>query len=433
MNSIKPKLNLFDLTMIVISLVIGIGIFRTPSVIAQSINDPLFFILAWIVGGIISFIGALVYAELGSRFQKPGGYYKIVAENYNPVLAFMLNWVAIFINGAGAANVAIIGAEYFNPILKYYIHYDVSSNYIAIILITILMFLNFLGIKTGARIQNILTIIKIFLILLIISSLFFVDKSNNFEIINKNNNNLINFGIGLISVFYTYGGYQSTMNFGGDIINSNKNLPKGILFGSIIILSLYLLINLTYIKILGIEGIKNSKLVAASTAEVIFGWYGYYFVSITIFLSALGFLNVNLMQTPRSYYAMAEDRVLPKIFLNFNPKTQVQEFALFFYWITIIISLIFLSTFEKILNYVMFTDSITIAVVASTIFILRNKQKNHEGYKMIGFPFLPILFIIILLSISFFVLISSTESALFGIAIFLIGYPVFKIMRYIHK
>jgi len=270
--------------MIVISLVIGIGIFRTPSVIAQSINDPLFFILAWIVGGIISFIGALVYAELGSRFQKPGGYYKIVAENYNPVLAFMLNWVAIFINGAGAANVAIIGAEYFNPILKYYIHYDVSSNYIAIILISILMFLNFLGIKTGARIQNILTIIKIFLILLIISSLFFVYKSNNFEIINKNNNNLINFGIVLISVFYTYGGYQSTMNFGGDIINSNKNLPKGILFGSIIILSLYLLINFTYIKILGIEGIKNSKLVAASTAEVIFGWYGYYFVSITIFL-----------------------------------------------------------------------------------------------------------------------------------------------------
>ena len=433
MNSINPKLNLFDLTMIVISLVIGIGIFRTPSVIAQSINDPLFFILAWIVGGIISFIGALVYAELGSRFQKPGGYYKIVAENYNPVLAFMLNWVAIFINGAGAANVAIIGAEYFNPILKYYIHYDVSSNYIAIILITILMFLNFLGIKTGARIQNILTIIKIFLILLIISSLFFVDKSNNFEIINKNNNNLINFGIGLISVFYTYGGYQATMNFGGDIINSNKNLPKGILFGSIIILSLYLLINFTYIKILGIEGIKNSKLVAASTAEVIFGWYGYYFVSITIFLSALGFLNVNLMQTPRSYYAMAEDKVLPKIFLNFNPKTQVQEFALFFYWITIIISLIFLSTFEKILNYVMFTDSITIAVVASTIFILRNKQKNHEGYMMIGFPFLPILFIIILLSISFFVLISSTESALFGTAIFLIGYPVFKIMRYINK
>jgi len=433
MTSIKPKLNLFDLTMIVVSLVIGIGIFRTPSVIAQSINDPIFFILAWVVGGIISFIGALVYAELGSRFQKPGGYYKIVAENYNPILAFMLNWVAIFINGAGAANVAIIGAEYINPILKHFLNYNISSHYIAIVLITILMILNFLGIKTGARIQNFLTIIKIFLMLLIISSLFFVDNNNSYTLVSNNNNLVINFGIGLISVFYTYGGYQSTMNFGGDIINPNKNLPKGILFGSIIILSLYLLVNFAYIKILGIEGIKNSKLVAASTAEVIFGWYGYYFVSITIFLSALSFLNVNLMQTPRSYYAMAEDKVLPKIFLNFNSKTQVQEFALLFYWITIIISLLFLSTFEKILNYVMFTDSITIAVVASTIFLLRNKQKDHKGYKMVGYPFLPALFILILLSISVFVLISSIESAILGVAIFLMGYPVFKIMRFINK
>jgi len=115
---IKARLTTFDTTMIVVSLVIGIGIFRTPAMVASASAKPVLFFAAWLLGGAISFLGALTFAEIGSRFNKPGAYYKIVAENYHSSLAFMLNWTSVLIvNGAGAAAVAMIGAEYLNPII----------------------------------------------------------------------------------------------------------------------------------------------------------------------------------------------------------------------------------------------------------------------------------------------------------------------------
>jgi APA family basic amino acid/polyamine antiporter len=435
MAEIKPKLNIFDLTMIVVSLVIGIGIFRTPAIVAASVANPFLFLSAWIVGGVISFIGALIFAEIGSRYQKAGGYYKIVAEKYNPAFAFMLNWVAIFINGAGAANVAIIGAEYLNPVIfPNQSSFSMSTTVTASTIIVLLLCINYLGIKAGAWVQNVLTVIKIIIILLIISSIFIVKPVISAQPVITNNSFssiIYGFGVGLISVFYTYGGYQLTMNFGGDVINPKKNLPRGILLGSVIILFLYLAINYAYLNGLGFKGIITSKLVAAEIANVSFGSAGYIFISLAIFLSSLGFLNVNIMQTPRSYYAMAEDKALPKFFLRFNPKTQVQEFALLFYGVSIFISLYFLGTFEKILNYVMFTDSITIAIVASSIFFLRHEdfKKEHKGYKIILYPVLPLIFVVFLVFISINVLLSSFDSTVFGVVIFLLGYPVFRLMK----
>ena len=116
--AIKAKLTTFDATMIVVSLIIGIGIFRTPAMVAAAAKTPALFYAAWALGGLISFIGALTFAEIGGRFAKPGSYYKVVAENYGSGLAFMLNWTnVVILNGAGAAGVALIGAEYLTPIV----------------------------------------------------------------------------------------------------------------------------------------------------------------------------------------------------------------------------------------------------------------------------------------------------------------------------
>src|SRR5512135_2110322 len=116
--TIKAKLTTFDATMIVVSLIIGIGIFRTPAMVASSARTPLVFFAAWALGGLISLLGALTFAEIGGRFAKPGAYYEVVAENYNSGLAFMLNWTnVVTLNGAGAAGVALIGAEYLTPIV----------------------------------------------------------------------------------------------------------------------------------------------------------------------------------------------------------------------------------------------------------------------------------------------------------------------------
>ncbi|HMA54258.1 MAG TPA: amino acid permease, partial [Acidobacteriota bacterium] len=156
--TIKPKLTTFDATMIVVSLIIGIGIFRTPAMVAAAAKTPTLFYAAWALGGLISLIGALTFAEIGGRFAKPGSYYKVVAENYGSGLAFMLNWTnVVILNGAGAAGVALIGAEYLTPIV--FPGAEPATGHVqitAVVLILGLLVINYLGIKTGAWAQNVL-------------------------------------------------------------------------------------------------------------------------------------------------------------------------------------------------------------------------------------------------------------------------------------
>ncbi len=437
--AIKAKLTVFDTTMIVVSLVIGIGIFRTPTMVAAATKTPTLFFAAWILGGIISLFGALTFAEIGSRFTRPGAYYDVVADCYHSSLAFMLNWANLLIIGsAGAAAVSIIGAEYLVPILfPAALHTQSTIQLTAAVSIFILLVINFLGIKMGARTQNVLTLIKIAMILAIIIAAFVFKKTVGNPVLAPStpaglHSFYLALAIGLISVFYTYGGYQGTINFGGDVQKPERNIPMAIFFGIGIIITLYLLINFAYYRVIGIEGMISTKLVAAEVARFCFGNAGHIIISLAIFLSAFGFLNVNMMQTPRAYYAMAEDRVLPGIFKRINSRTQVQEFSLAFYCVTILLSILLLGTFEKLVNYVMFLDSLNLAIVASTVFVLRHRAKNSGEdivYKVPLYPIIPAIFVMFLLSISVNVLLTETMPALFGCAIFLLGYPIFRLMR----
>jgi len=439
--AIKAKLTTFDTTMIVVSLVIGIGIFRTPAMVASATKRPLLFFAAWTLGGLISFLGALTFAEIGSRSPKPGSYYKVVAENYNSPLAFMLNWANVFaVNGAGGAAVAIIGAEYLTPIiLPKELQTQLSVQLTASGLMLILLTVNYLGIKTGAWAQNVLSLLKIGMIALL-SFVAFLSKGVSASPANQlplSKSWWIALAIGFISVFYTYGGYQCTINFGADVQRAQRNMPRAIFFGILIIIACYLTINLAYFKVLGVPGIAGAKLVAAEVARICFGRFGYLFVSMAIFLSAMGFLNVTLMQIPRAYYAMAEDRGLPSIFMRVNPQTQTQEFGLLFLGASILLFIFFLGTFENIVNYVMFLDSATIAIVASTVFALRRKAKKpgnaYTGYKIPLYPVLPAIFVLFLFSISINVLLTQTRQALFGALISAAGLPIFLFMRRVTK
>ncbi len=155
---------------------------------------------------------------------------------------------------------------------------------------------------------------------------------------------LLALGAAFIYVFYAYGGYQNTINFGADVHNARRNVPRAIFFGILIVLACYLTINAAYVKVLGVPGIAGAKLVAAETARVTLGEAGKLVVSLAIFLSAMGFLNVTLMQIPRVYYSMAEDRTLPAVFQKVNPKTQTQEFGLLFLGAIILVSIFLLKS-----------------------------------------------------------------------------------------
>jgi basic amino acid/polyamine antiporter, APA family len=434
--TIKPKLNTFDATMIVVSLVIGIGIFRTPAIVASTTGSTGLFFLAWILGGIFSLFGALTFAEIGSRFTKPGAYYKVVAESYHPAAAFMLNWAnVVVVNTAGSAAVAMIGAEYLTPVLFPSVENPLfATQCVAAGLTVFLLGINYLGIKTGAWAQNILTMIKIGMMALIAVAAFVYGghPSNISQPISSSHTWWMALGLGLISVYYTYGGYQNTLNFGGDVKDAQRNVPHAIFFGIAIIIAVYLVINVAYVHVLGIEGVGSSKLVAAEVARACFGDSASTIVSIAIFLSAMGFLNVTLMQIPRSYYAMAEDGALPSIFMKVNEKTQAQEFTLLFFGGMILLSIFLLGTFEKLVNYIMFFDNLNNAVVASTIFILRKRavdEANYSGYKLKFFPVIPAVFIVFLLGISVSVILNQPGDTYAGIVILIIGLPIYYAMK----
>ena len=431
---IKPKLRTFDLSMIVVSLVIGIGIFRTPTLVAQSAQTPFIFFMAWILGGLVSICGALTFAEIGSRYPVPGGFYKIFSHCYHPVYAFMINWVLLLTYGAGAAGVTIIGVEYIMPIiLPHSTDNQNVVNSIVVGIILILGVLNFLGIKTGARTQNLLSLVKIIMIVGLCFAVFSPAKSNPEIKFDATDFSFIQaMGISLIAVFYTYGGYQQTMNFGGDIQDPKRSIPRGIIIGISIIISLYLTLNYAYFNVLGFQGLVNSKLIASELAGAIFGNYGSNFISIGIFLSVLGFANVTIMSNPRVYYAMAEDKILPPIFKKVNEKTQTQEFALIFFITIIVLSVFLLGTFEKIVSYVMAIDSIALATACATVFVLRKragKNDSHDGYKLPFYPLLPIIFIVFLLMVTINVFKSDTIPALIGIGLLFAGWPLYYLLK----
>jgi APA family basic amino acid/polyamine antiporter len=294
--------------------------------------------------------------------------------------------------------------------------------------------INALGIKTGAWTQNILTVLKVGMIgVLAFAGLAAGETSSvvSSPALTLPSSPFPALGLALIPVFYTYGGYQSAINLAGDIANPARNLPRSIFVGITIVISAYLFINVAFERSLGIAGVAAAPLVAAEVARAAFGPAGQKLISVAIFLSALGFLNVTLMHIPRAYYAMAADGALPPRFMKVDSGTQAQRFTLLFFGAIIILSIFFLGTFEKLMNYVMLFDAFNNAVVASTIFTLRyrNITAGMQPYTVPLYPALPALFIVILLTVTVNVILSQPGSAVAGFAFVAAGFPLYLIMR----
>jgi APA family basic amino acid/polyamine antiporter len=411
----KSKLTLFDFTMIVVSLVIGMGIFRTPKNVAAESPDTFLFFAAWIAGGLVALCGALTYAEIGSRLPVTGGYYKVFSYAYHPSIAFAINCVILVSNAASLAMVALVGGEYitaiFVPLSKdvEWMKIAVNASYIqtiqiiiAIVAIVIFYGVNLLGLKMSAKTQNVLTVIKIILILLLIAPLFFADNSQVAQQISSTNISptfqeyIKAFGIGLVAVSFTYGGYQQTINFGAEVDKPNKNVPRGIFFGIAIIIILYLTINYAYIKVIGFDALKDTKNIAAVMASKVFGVNAERVLSGFLFLSVLAYVNVLLMSNPRVMYAMSEDKILPAAFGKRNAKTDVLTISLTVFAAICIFIVFWAKEFDKILSFTIFLDCFGMALSAATIFILRKKTKHLDDtgiYKMKLFPILPLIFI----------------------------------------
>ena len=422
-----PKLNLFDLTMIVTGLVIGMGIFRTASDAAKESITPAVYFASWVGGGLIALCGALTYAEIGSRFPITGGYYKIFAECYHPSIAFAINCIILISNAASLSGVALIGSDYISQILFKVPAADFTKALIAMGAIVLFYGVNLVGLRMSSKTQNVLMLIKISMILVLIFALFFpaahvANAPAVAQTVSYDWSDYIkSFGAALISVSFTYGGYQQTINFGEEVRNPRKTLPRGIFIGIMLIIGLYLLVQVAYYNIIGFEQLKNTTGIAAVVAEKIFGAPGKYVFTLLLFFAVLAYVNVLLLSNPRVMYAMSMDGILPAVFKRRNVERDVLTVSLTAFAVTCVIVLFFANTFSKILGFTIFLDSIGMATSAATIFILRKRTRhlNNTGiYTMKLYPVMPLLFIAAYLFVGTSIAINTPWLALTGTAVF---------------
>jgi APA family basic amino acid/polyamine antiporter len=441
----KKQLSLFDLSMIVVSLVIGMGIFRTPVNVAAKSQIPELFFLAWIIGGIVAYCGALIYAEIGSRFPVTGGYYKIFSACYHPSIAFAINGIVVLTNAASMAGVTLIGSEYLcSVIFPPPMQTDFYRLIIAGVTVIVLYGINLLGLRASAKTQNVLTIIKITLILMLISAIFFGGAapatSPVFKTISGSAPVWSDYGralgLCLIAITFSFAGYTQTINLGGEVKDAKKIIPKGIKAGLFIIISLYLLINYAYVRVIGFEELKTAKSIAAILAGRIFGPAGFTILSGVIFLSVMGYVNVNLLSNPRAMYAMGEEKALPSFFARKNKRTDVMVISLTTFAALVIITLFFAQTFDKILNYTIILECIGTASSAATLFILRKKTAHIDKtsiYTIKWYPLIPILFISFFLFVGISVYQDDPAAAINGLLILAGFILIYFISRLFNK
>jgi APA family basic amino acid/polyamine antiporter len=273
--------------------------------------------------------------------------------------------------------------------------------------------------------QNILMMIKIGMILLIVAAIFF-PSSHVASVIEVPKGDFTfmdyvkSFGLALIAVSFTYGGYQQTINFGDEVKEPQKNLPRGIFIGIMVIILLYLSVSYAYYNVIGFEELKTTKGIAAIVAERMFGPTGKFAFSILLFIAVLAYVNVLLLSNPRVMFAMSEDGILPKSFSKKDEKRDVLTVSLTVYALLSVIVLFFADTFDKILGFTIFLDSIGMAFSAATIFIIRKRTKHLDKskiYSMKFFPVMPIVFIAAYVFVATSIAIDKPETALTATAV----------------
>ena len=437
----KNKLGVFDLTMIVVSLVIGMGIFRTPANVAAASPTPVVFYFAWIMGGVVALCGALTYAEIGSRLPVTGGYYKVFSYAYHPSIAFAINCIILVSNAASGAAVALVGSEYISSVLfpgETDLAY-VQNMQIIIALGAIALFygVNMMGLRLSAKTQSVLTVIKICLVLLLITPLFLspaqpVHTSLISSAISPTMWEYVKaFGIGLVAVSFTYGGYQQTINFGAEVEKPNRNIPRGIFIGIFLIIILYMLINYAYATVIGFEELKTSKNIAAIMASKVFGVNAERILSVLLFLSVLAYINVLLLSNPRVMYAMCDDKILPMAFQRKSSRGALTLALSVFAGLAAII-VFWAEEFDTLLSFTIFLDCFGMVLSAGSIFIVRKRTAHLDDtgiYKMKLFPLLPLVFMAAYSFVAISLLVTETNLSLIGLGVmagFILLYFVIK-------
>jgi APA family basic amino acid/polyamine antiporter len=395
MTKLAKELTLYGLIMVAIGSCIGSGIFVTPSQIAGLVPSAGLILGVWALGGLVTLTGALTFGELGSLFPKAGGIYVFLKEAYGGWLGFLYGWAYLLIITSGSIAVLSLAFAYY---LSFFIPMGQNGKLITgIIVIIFVTTLNIFRAKFGEIFSNIFTGLKLLGIFIIIGVGIFFGSShlsfNNFSIGFGTNSNLSGFGVALVGVLFSYGGWQHASFLAGETKNPSRNVPIAMITGALIVIVIYLLVNVSYMMLMPIGNIASSQKVAAEAISTVLPFGGMLVAGI-IAISTFGTIGIYTLSAPRIYYAMAADGLFFKKIADVHPKFQTPVNAIIAQSAWSIVLLLFWGTFEDLITYTVSVEWIFFTLAAAGIFIFRKKLKDADRpYKTFGYPITPLIFI----------------------------------------
>jgi len=429
-------LSLWDVIMIVVGGIIGSGIFLSPSEIAVAVPAPVLMLAVWVVGGIFSFFGAVAFAELGAAMPEAGGIYVFLREAYGPLISFLFGWTLFLVIDSG--SIATLAVAFSHNILPRLV--GMSPTMMKLVAAAFVLFLgvvNYVGLRWGARLENWTTYLKTAAIAIIVIGVFFFARGHGsvrnfvepspgpfkFSLLGA-------FGVGLIASLWAYKGWEAATYSAGEVKNPQRNLPLGILIGTISVIVLYILANLAYLYIMPVGKIAASEgRVAIDIMQVISGPFMAWLITFLILFSILGAANQNMLTSPRVYFAMSRDGMFFKKIAECHPKFLTPHISI----MAITVWAIFLTLtgkFNQLFTYVIFGEWIFFGMTVASVIVLRKKRPELERpYKTWGYPVTPVVFVLAALFVAYKALTSQFKNAMGGLLIIIIGIPAYFFWR----
>ena len=433
---------------IVIGNIIGSGIYKKVAPMAAELNSPGWVLICWVLGGLITMMGALSNAEIASMLADTGGEYAYYKKIYGRFFSFLYGWSNFAaIKTAAIASIAYVFAQSLGsiitlkPMLESWSHINIGGvfypfegfniKFVSILLIVFLTWVNSRKLKIGA---NISTVLLLLVLAGIISIIGFGTASPEANVSSAFSTTVYNVTISaiftaMLAAFWAYEGWNSVGFLGGEIKNPHKNLPMSIAFGLLLVIILYALVNMTYLSLMPIEGYiavnaAGNQIAAVEAVKVFWGSAGVTFISVLILLSTLGCTHATIMSNARTSYAMASEGLFFKKMGVIN-KAQVPGNALWIQgaWACL---LVMSGTFDQLTDMLIFAAFIFYGATTLGVFILRRKMPDApRPYKVWGYPVVPALFIIFCIFLVGNTIIARPREAAIGLSLIALGIPFY--------
>jgi amino acid transporter len=432
-TDLKRELSLLDAIMINAGTMIASAIFIVPATdVAKNVPGSLLMTLAWVVGGIVSLLGALSIAELAAAYPEAGGQYAYLREAYGTVWAFLYGWANFaVINTASIAAIAVGFARYIGFFIPLS---EPAIRATAILSIFGLTLLNCRGVRLGATTQNVLTALKIVALIALIATSFVLPggSATHFQPLwpaGTIGQWIGPFGVAMVAVLWAYDGWIETTYVGSEIINPGKNLPRSIIYSTLSVVGLYVLANLAYIYVLSPGGMVGSALVASDAAKVTMGSLGASFVVIAILISTLGANNGIVLTAARIPYAMARGGMFFRSQGIVHPRYATPTVALLTQGV-IASALTALGTYDQLFTYVVFAQFVFYALSAGAVMRLRRTAPHvARPYRTWGYPVTPVIFIAFAAWLVYNTIVQNPRDSAIGAGLILIGLPGYYYWR----